>query len=456
MTNALANPRNPEPGTQNSIYVVGHKNPDTDSIGAAIGYAWLIRERDGEPAVAARAGSINQQTKFALDYFNASAPALLEDASPRFEAIAQRIEPLAPDQPLSEAWQLSARTHRAAPIVDERGMPVGMVTGQSVFDFLSQRLDMRDAPFGNLISVSCVQASESNVRQFPATDRISDHRESVYRTQRDDFWVVDGAGGYVGICTRADMMQPPRMKLILVDHNEAGQAVSGLLDADLLEVLDHHRLGTINTTMPISFHVDTVGSCSTLVSERMRIARLTPPPEVAGMLLSGLLSDTLVFKSPTTTPRDRGSAMWLAWHAFGVDDAEQSMLVYGEALLRAGADISNRSAQDMVTADFKEFEAGAVKFGVAQVEVTTFNVVLDRMGEIRAALHTLQEHRGLNFAALMITDIVMNNSLLVCVGEARYYERLPFSRKGDAIYDMPGVVSRKKQLLPTMLGMLQG
>ena len=268
--------------------------------------------------------------------------------------------------------------------------------------------------------------------------------------------VVDGAGGYVGICTRADMMQPPRMKLILVDHNEAGQAVSGLLDADLLEVLDHHRLGTINTTIPISFHVDTVGSCSTLVSERMRIARLTPPPEVAGMLLSGLLSDTLVFKSPTTTPRDRGSAMWLAWHAFGVDDAEQSMLVYGEALLRAGADISNRSAQDMVTADFKEFEAGAVKFGVAQVEVTTFNVVLDRMGEIRAALHTLQEHRGLNFAALMITDIVMNNSLLVCVGEARYYERLPFSRKGDAIYDMPGVVSRKKQLLPTMLGMLQG
>jgi manganese-dependent inorganic pyrophosphatase len=129
---------------------------------------------------------------------------------------------------------------------------------------------------------------------------------------------------------------------------------------------------------------------------------------------------------------------------------------YGAALLRAGADISNRSAEDMVNADFKLFEAGPVKFGVAQVEVTHFNVVLDRMGEIRQALRSLQEQRGLNFAALMITDIVMNNSLLACVGEARYFERLPFSRKGDALYDMPGVVSRKKQLLPTMLGMLQG
>jgi manganese-dependent inorganic pyrophosphatase len=383
-------------------------------------------------------------------------PVLLEDASPRFEAIAQRIDPLKPDQPLSEAWQLSARTRRAAPIVDAHCQPVGMVTGQSVFEFLSQRLDMPDALFGRLISVSCAKASDPSVPQFPATDRISDHRESVFRTQRDDFWVVDGEGKYVGICTRADMMQPPRMKLVLVDHNEAGQAVSGLLDADLLEVLDHHRLGTINTTMPISFHVDTVGSCSTLVSERMRIARLTPPPEVAGMLLSGLLSDTLVFKSPTTTPRDRGSAMWLAWHAFGVDEAEGKMHEYGAALLRAGADISNRSAQDMVTADFKVFEAGPVKFGVAQVEVTNFNTVLDRMSEIRTALRALHEQRGLNFAALMITDIVMNNSLLVCAGEPRYYERLPFSRKGDALYDMPGVVSRKKQLLPTMLGMLHG
>ena len=438
------------------VYVVGHKNPDADSIGAAIGYAWLLSERDGWNAVPARAGSVNPQTKFALTHFGVTAPMLLEDASPRFESISKHIDPLTPDTPLSAAWQLSAMTQRASPIVEADGQPVGLVTGQSVFQFLSSRLNETYTVFGKLINVPCGEACETDVPKFSMFDRISDHRDSVIRTQRDDFLVVNSDGKYVGICTRADMMHPPRIKLVMVDHNEPGQAVGGLLEAELLEVLDHHRLGTINTTMPIAFHVDTVGSCSTLVSERMRIARLTPPPEVAGMLLSGLLSDTLVFKSPTTTPRDRGSGMWLAWHAFGVDDAEQKMTEYGAALLRAGADTSNRSAQDMVNADFKEFDAGSVKFGVSQIEVTSFNEITERMDEIRSALRTLQEQKGLTFTALMITDIVENNSLLACVGEARYYERLPFGKRADGVWDMPGMVSRKKQLLPTMLGMLQG
>lgn len=439
-----------------TIYVVGHKNPDTDAVASAIGYAWLLRERDGLDTVAARAGTLNAQTRFALESFHAPAPLLLEDASPRFEAIANRIEPLTPDTPLSAAWQLSAKTHRAAPIVEADGTPVGLVTGQSVFGYLSQRLDMTYAVFGKLIAVPCGEACDRDVPRFSVTDRISDHRESVMRTQRDDFWVVDSEGRYVGICTRADMLHPPRMQLVLVDHNEPGQAVNGLLEAELIEVLDHHRLGTINTTTPISFHVDTVGSCSTLVAERMRIARLTPPPDVAGMLLSGLLSDTLLFKSPTTTPRDRGSAVWLAWHAFGMDEAEGRMNDYGQALLQAGADIGGLSARDMVQADFKMFESGPVKFGVAQVEVTSFNAILPRLDEIKSALSALLEQRGMNFVALMITDIVENNSLLVGVGEARFFERLPFSRKADGVWDMPGVVSRKKQLLPTLLGMLQG
>lgn len=439
-----------------TIYVVGHKNPDTDAVASAIGYAWLLREREGLDTVAARAGTLNAQTRFALESFHAPAPLLLEDASPRFEAIANRIEPLTPDTPLSAAWQLSAKTHRAAPIVEADGTPVGLVTGQSVFGYLSQRLDMTYAVFGKLIAVPCGEACDRAVPRFSVTDRISDHRESVMRTQRDDFWVVDSEGRYVGICTRADMLHPPRMQLVLVDHNEPGQAVNGLLEAELIEVLDHHRLGTINTTTPISFHVDTVGSCSTLVAERMRIARLTPPPDVAGMLLSGLLSDTLLFKSPTTTPRDRGSAVWLAWHAFGMDEAEGRMNDYGQALLQAGADISGLSAQDMVQADFKMFESGPVKFGVAQIEVTSFNAILPRLDEIKSALNALLEQRGMNFVALMITDIVENNSLLVGVGAARFFERLPFSRKADGVWDMPGVVSRKKQLLPTLLGMLQG
>ena len=285
------------------IYVVGHKNPDTDTIASAIGYAWLLRERDGEDAVAARAGSVNPQTAFALHYFKVDMPMLLEDASPRFAAIAHRLAPLAPSSPLSEAWQRSRQKGGAlCRVVDAECLPVGMVTGLSVFRYLSGHLDMADAPFRVLIGVPCGEACDVEAPRFSVNDRVSDYLNSILNTEREDFWVIDSAGKYVGTCTRADMLHPPRVRLILVDHNEASQAVSGLAEAELLEVLDHHRLATINTTIPISFHVDTVGSCSTLVAERMRMARLTPPPGIAGMLLSGLLADTLIFRSPTTTP----------------------------------------------------------------------------------------------------------------------------------------------------------
>ncbi|MGQ9815667.1 MAG: DHHA2 domain-containing protein [Candidatus Roseilinea sp.] len=438
------------------IYVVGHKNPDTDSVAAAIGYAWLLRQRDGEDALPARAGSLRPQTEFALKHFGIEAPMLLEDASPRFRAIADSIKPLAPDSPLSEAWRQSAVRGRVMPVVDEQGRPVGMVTSQSVFNYLSKRLDLADRPFRDLIGVPAGEACDPNVPRFNANDRISDYRDRIFNVQYDDFWVVDGDGKYVGTCRRADMMQPPRMRLVMVDHNEPSQAVNGLEEAELLEVLDHHRLATINTSMPISFYVSVVGSTSTLVSERMRLARLNPPPDIAGMLLSGLLSDTLVFTSPTTTQRDRMSGLWLAWMTFGVDKAEQQMHEYGEELLRAGADVSGQSAQEMIRADMKEFEAGRVSFSVSQIEVTSFMPVLERVGEIRQSLVELCEQRGHELAALMVTDITTNNSILIAVGPAKYLERLPFSRKGEGIWDMPGIVSRKKQLLPTLLGVLQG
>lgn len=438
------------------IYVVGHKNPDTDTIASAIGYAWLRRERDAEDAIAARAGTVNPQTAFALKHFGVEMPALLEDAAPRFKTISHHVKPLAPTDPLSDAWRLSAETERAVPVVDAERNPVGMVTGLSVFKYLSGHLDMADAPFRALIGVPCGEACDPGSPRFNIHDRISDYLSSILNTEREDFWVVDGDGKYDGVCTRADMLHPPRTQLILVDHNEASQAVNGLAEADVLEVLDHHRLATINTTIPIAFHVDTVGSCSTLVAERMRMARLTPPVGIAGILLSGLLADTLIFTSPTTTPRDRASGTWLAWMAFGVDESETALPEYGMQLLRAGADMTGRTPEDIVSADCKGFNVGPVKFTVSQVEVTNFRELTERLADVRSALRHLQDERGSDFAVLMVTDIVQNNSILVAVGNNRYLERFPFARKGDGVWDLPSVVSRKKQLLPALLGMLQG
>lgn len=438
------------------IYAIGHKNPDMDSIASAIGMAWLKQERDGETVCAARAGSLNAQSKFALAHFGMPAPILLEDASPRFATITTRPEPVGPTTALAIACNRYTEQEHPVPVVDANGRALGLVTGQQTFKYLMRNMDRANTTMREILDVACIEAADCDVPAFMLNDRIKEQMDDLVRTRREYFLVQDDDGNFAGMCTRSDMLRPPRLQLILVDHNESAQAITGLVDADLLEVLDHHRIGNVSTAQPISFTVDVVGSCSTLIAERMRLGRLTPPSSVAGLLLSGLLSDTLIFRSPTTTARDKASASWLSWAAFGVDDAEQKMIDYGRDLLMAGAEVSGRSARDLCTGDFKEFESGKIRFGVAQCEVTNFAELTDRLPEIRDELRAQQSQRGLAFIALMITDIVMNNSMLVLGEDTRMLNSMPFARIKPGIYDMPGVVSRKKQLMPAILALLAG
>jgi len=447
------------------IFVIGHKNPDTDTIVSAIGYAWLLRERDKLDVQPARAGQINPQTSFALRTFEVEPPVLLADASPRFASVARAIEPLTPDRPLQEAWALVARTGRVAPVIDQDRRPVGLVTGASVFNFLSAQAADRlhespDAlgqlPFGQVLATPCGQASEADAPRFKASTRIRDALPRILRDERDTFWVVDDQGHYVGVCWKSDLLRPPRMRLILIDHNETSQAISGLDEAELLEVLDHHRLANPPTHMPIAFHVDPVGSSSTLVTERAMRSGLAMPRSMAGALLSGLLSDTLVLKSPTTTDRDRVAAVQLAAWAFaGQGDPYQAMLDYGWQLLQAGAGLESRSVDSIVSGDYKEYDAAGLRFGVAQVEVTDLLEVEARLDELRTALCAMEKNRNLNLAALMVTDIVGGTSRLVLCGDSHYLDGLPYARRSDGTFEMPGIVSRKKQLIPAILSVLQ-
>ena len=447
------------------IYVVGHKNPDTDTITSAIGYAWLLHERDKLDVQAARAGQLNPQTTFALRTFDVEPPPVLSDASPRFSSVARAIEPLTPDQPLQEAWALAANTGRVAPIVDSDHKPIGLVTGASVFRFLTLQAAgqlgaspdaLGQIPFGRVLATPCGDAAERDVPGFEASARIRDILPRILRDERDTFWVVDDVGRYEGVCWKSDLLHPPRMRLILIDHNEMSQAISGLDEAELLEVLDHHRLANPPTHMPIAFHVDPVGSCSTLVAERAMRSGLTVPRPIAGALLSGLLSDTLVLKSPTTTDRDRVAAVQLAAWAFaGQDDPYKAMLDYGWQLLQAGAGLESRSTASIVSGDYKEYDAVGLRFGIAQVEVTDLQEIGARLDELRSALCQREKDRGLHFAALMITDIVGGTSRLLTCPEAHYLDGLPYTRRPDGTFEMPGVVSRKKQLVPTILSALQ-
>ena len=445
---------------QSKTYVIGHVNPDTDSIAAAMGYAWLLRERDGTDTVAARAGALNPQTAWVLKQLQLDPPALLTDASPRFESVMVRLDSIRPDAPLGAAWTLASRTGGLAPVVDEDGKPYGIVHGYSLFKYFSETLGPRpgDTTVREMMSAPCKDAADTTVPKFPANGHIRDSLNRILRDEVDDYWVVDENGLYLGIAHQRNILNPPRLKIVLVDHNEPRQSIAALEEAELLEILDHHRLGNPYTHQPIRFTVDVVGSTSTLVTELTSDAGLSMPPNLAGALLSGLVSDTLILTSPTTTQRDKNAAQILARWAFvgGGPLKGETIESYGKAVLSAGAGLSNRKPEEVVSTDIKPFEAGGFKFAVAQAEVTDIMQLADHLTSLTEALDTLKDKRGLDFAMLLITDVVRGSSRLILTSNPPpILEDLPYPPLADGTRDAPGVVSRKKQLLPAVLGLLE-
>ncbi len=443
------------------VYVIGHVNPDTDSIAAAMGYAWLLKERDSMDTIAARAGAINPQTTWILKRLGLEAPFLLTDASPHFEAVCRRFDSITPDSPLSDAWVIASRTGGIAPVVAEDGSAIGLITGFSLFQYLSKLVgphpEQKEMRITDLLNQNCLEACDKRVPCFQSSTRIRDVLHRILREEYNEFLVVDDKGLYMGVTRQRDVLNPPRIKVILVDHNEPGQALGALEEAELVEILDHHRLGNHSTHIPIRFTVDIVGSTSTLISERIEDAGLSAPPALAGVLLAGLLSDTLILTSPTTTPRDQLAADRLGRWAFKRPGplAGETIESYGKAIIQAGVGLESRDGRDIVTSDLKLYKAGEFNFAIAQAEVTNQMQLTDNLERVTAALNSLREQRGLDFAMLMVTDVVGNSSRLVLVNPPPILEGLPYPHEQDGTLQADGVVSRKKQLLPVVLGLLE-
>ena len=443
------------------IYVIGHVNPDTDSIAAALGYAWCLRERDSLDAVAARAGATNSQTSWVLKKLELDPPMLLNDASPRFEAVTRRLDTALPDSPLRHAWAIASRTWGVAPVVNEDGTPFGLVNGSSLFRYLSQTVGphprRQETPISEILELPCKDVCNTEVPKFAINSRIRDSLNRILREEGDDFWVVDESGHYVGVCRQRDVLNPPRLKIVLVDHNEPRQALAHLEDADLLEILDHHRLGNPSTHVPIRFTVDIVGSTSTLVSEQIEEAGLSAPPKIAGILLAGLLSDTLILTSPTTTGRDKKAADRLGRWAFVKNSplAGEKIQSYGKQVLDAGAGLTSRDPDEVVSTDLKVYEADNYRFAIAQAEVTDLVQLSEHLEKLNKALKDLRDKRALDFAMLMVTDVVRGSSRLLVTNELPELGDLPYPSLPDGTRRAEGVVSRKKQLLPVVLGLLE-
>jgi manganese-dependent inorganic pyrophosphatase len=312
----------------------------------------------------------------------------------------------------------------------------------SPFDTVNTTLRLKSSQFVDPVV-------HTDVITVPAKAPVAEARVVAERSPQPVFPVVGDDGRLVGLAFKSDLISPPKPRLVLVDHNELGQAVAGADDAEIVEVLDHHRLGGgLRSTQPIRFVNEPVGSTCTLVARQFRAAGLTPEAGIALCMASGIISDTLHLKSPTTTDVDREMLGWLAGLC-GVD-----LDAYTREFFEIGSALRSSRPAEVIREDCKEFTEHGIRFSISQIEESGFDLFWERKDELRAALEEHARRQRLDFSALLVTDVVTNGSLLLLSQESDAWEEINYPRLDRGLYELKGIVSRKKQLLPLVSQLL--
>ncbi len=542
-------------------FVIGHRNPDTDSICSAMAYAALCRMQGRQDVFPARAGALNRQTEFVLEALGQEPPQMLSDVYPRLRDIlvGQPIT-IPADAPLVQALELMRQKDiRMLPVVEDDGQPLGALILKRLTEYVfiprqsarirqvmtspasiqaclqakalflhnaeqSELLDLyvgamapdsfrehlakaeprravvltgdrteiqQDAitlgvrllvvTGGLPVSQEVLSAAEQNgvsvlqsaydtatsallarlstpVRHLAVTDipkvnpddRVENLRRSLVRANVPGALVLNRIGQLVGVATKSNLLRSSSIRLILVDHNELSQAVPGAEQVDILEVIDHHRLGNFHTEAPIRFINQPLGSTCSVVATLFQQAGIEPDAQVAGLMLAGLLSDTVLLRSPTTTETDRQLLPWLG------KLARIDPMTFGQQIFCAGSALgAYAGVSDMLTADFKEYEVGDRRIGISQIEVVDFQEFRERQRDIAAGLAELANDRQLNLVGLLITDIVQQTSQLLVHGDSDLVELIGYPSLANNLFELKGVLSRKKQLMPHLLKVLK-
>lgn len=534
------------------VYITGHKNPDTDTIASAIGYAEYKNLVDPDNFYApACLGRVNSQTKWALDKSGAKAPKLIKHVMLRVkDVMSGEITTASTRDPLRNVGLvMSQKNISQVPIVDDDGTLVGIITERDlarmyvresrrasnfsetpisvdlVVEVLEGELaagknkdvsgtlwvismsvesmgktmqegdvvivgDRKEAqlravelgvgvlvisngarpeeevleearkngtsvvlsPLDSYVtsrmiqlSVPCGEVMSDGPLTVSPDELLTDITDRVMEVHYRAAIAVDDDSRPLGVVTRTNLLSPEPRRVILVDHAEVGQSVAGVEEAQVVEILDHHHVGDIQTRTPIAATFDPVGSTATLIVERFQKAGLDPEASTARMLLSAILSDTVVLNSPTTTDRDHEVVEYLEGH-LGLDHKE-----FGMEMFEASSDVSGLSAEEIAARDAKEYEvSGGAKMCIAQVE-TVGNGLLERKDELLDALAKEREKNGYLFTALMVTDIIEQGTGLLCSGDCASVERAFNAESKNGVIDLPGVMSRKKQVAPKLL-----
>ncbi len=322
------------------------------------------------------------------------------------------------------------------PEMVERAKEKGVSLITSPYDSATTSWIIRSASF-----LENVYGTE--IIRFHRDDKVRDIQKRISRKYAPLYFVTDSDDRLLGIFSKTDIFKPPTNKIVLVDHNEMSQAVNGADEVEILEIIDHHRLGNVPTDQPILFINQPVGSTCTIVADRFFREGLEPSPGIAGVLMSGLISDTLMLSGPTTTPTDKQVLDRLA------RIASVEPLDLAETIFRSGSVILESDPAQVIRMDCKNYTEGDVGFSVSQVEELGFDNFWNNEEVLKKALANYREEESLDFSALLVTDINRQNSILVVSADSHLVSGISFPHvKSNEIFDLKGIVSRKKQLIP--------
>ncbi|HCL4577234.1 TPA: putative manganese-dependent inorganic diphosphatase [Clostridium botulinum] len=541
------------------IYITGHRNPDSDSICASLGYADLKKQLGYNNIVSGRLGELNNETKFVLDYFNVKAPTLIDTVKTQVSDLdIDKVIPISKDLSLKKAWiTMKENNVKTLPVQDEEGKLIGLAslsnisstymgvwqkdilaksnaniediidtlnakiaykredkqkfTGNLVVAameakdiknyikegdivILGNRDDVQEAALDckahllvvtgshkvsdkilnkakdlecsiliseedtfttsvlitQSIPVSYIMTS-SDIMSFKLSDFVEDVKEVMLKTRFRSYPVVDHNNKIVGAISRYHLISPKKKKVILVDHNEMGQSVPGLEEAEIMEIIDHHRIGGVNTASPIFFRNQPVGSTSTIIANMFFENNITPSKEIAGVLSSAIISDTLLFKSPTSTELDKKILDKLA------KIAEIDPKSYSVEMFKAGTSLKGKTVEGLFHEDFKNFTIGGGKIGVSQVSTmdpSSFDPLKEDMLNLMESKVKKEGYEGL---VLVLTDLLKEGSFIYVIGPKKEIIASAFKKsldKDSSLY-AEGVLSRKKQVIPPITNAIE-
>ena len=539
---------------QKKVFVIGHKNPDTDSVVAAVSYARLKQLLGYPEYVAARAGHLNPQTSYIFQKFGVPRPQYIPDLVPRVEYyMPEEFETVKENVSVWEAIGHMEKTGlRVLPVVDSEGRYISLLHysgfAQGVLRIMNPEKRTRISTSISLIQKTLnaqpVIINQDEVKTFKAfmlvasssektfLDRLESHQSEnivVIASDREDIHrmaiehkvkmliltsdvslskelrelaeangvtvlispyattptsmligystpvsamgdseilpvhkhdttakiqdilkhsqckylpVVDEENRVIGIISEHDLMKEPNIAVVMVDHNEISQAVEDINQYKILEIIDHHRIGSVSTKYPITFINKPVGSTATLITNLYKEYRIPIPSDIAPLLLCGILSDTLILQSATTTEIDIETADYLS------DITNLDIKELGKEILLAGSHVSGRSASEIIQQDMKEYNEGKVSYTVSQIEVGNPAEILDRKGEFISELEMERKSHKALFSCLLVTDITTLSSVLLIDLDKNFEPFVTFPKQEENVYYLQGVVSRKKQLVP--------